>query len=41
MNINECWFCVLRIWNDACGAEGEFVTHWRELPDPPRMEGEI
>lgn len=27
-----------RIWNDMRGTEIESVTHWRELPDPPRME---
>lgn len=31
------WYApVSRIWHNMDGAEIESVTHWRELPDPPR-----
>ena len=29
------WGCTLRLFY---ASEFEEVTHWRELPDPPRME---
>lgn len=29
---------ALRIWYDMDTTEIKSVTHWRELPDPPRME---
>lgn len=33
------WYSqALRIWHDMNATAIESVTHWRELPDPPRME---
>lgn len=29
----------LQVWLDLYGTSIRPVTHWRELPDPPRMEG--
>lgn len=32
------WYSpALRIWHDMNATAIELVTHWRELPDPPRM----
>lgn len=31
----------LQVWIESNGTVIWPVTHWRELPDPPRMEGEI
>lgn len=31
----------LQVWNELYGTVIWPVTYWRELPDPPRMEGEI
>lgn len=31
----------LHAWLDLYGTIIRPVTHWRELPDPPRMDGEI
>lgn len=32
------WYATdSRIWHNMNGSEIESVTHWRELPDPPRM----
>ena len=32
------WYSpALRIWHDMNATAIESVTHWRELPDPPRM----
>lgn len=28
----------LHVWFDVYGTTIKLVTHWRELPDPPRME---
>lgn len=28
----------LQVWLDLYGTTIRSVTHWRELPDPPRME---
>lgn len=28
----------LQVWFDIYGITIKSVTHWRELPDPPRME---
>lgn len=28
----------LQVWLDIDGTTIKHVTHWRELPDPPRME---
>ena len=30
----------LHVWFDICGLSIRSVTHWREFPDPPRMEVE-
>lgn len=30
----------LQVWLDLYGTTIRPVTHWRELPDPPRMKGE-
>lgn len=30
-----------QVWFSIYGVEIKSVTHWQELPDPPRMEGEI
>lgn len=36
------WYSpVLRVWCDMNTPTIKSVTHWRELPDPPRTEGEI
>ena len=36
------WYATdSRIWHNMNVSEIESVTHWRELPAPPRMEGEI
>lgn len=33
------WYAPFsRIWHDMNGTAIESVTHWRKLPDPPRME---
>lgn len=33
------WYSpALRIWHDMNATAIESVTHWRGLPDPPRME---
>lgn len=33
------WYSpALRIWHDMNATAIESVTHWREPPDPPRME---
>lgn len=28
----------LQVWFNLCGTRIKHATHWRELPDPPRME---
>lgn len=35
-NKTKQWSCTQRLFNS--NFEFEKVTHWRELPDPPRME---
>lgn len=35
------WYSpFLQVWYGTEAAKIESVTHWRELPDPPRIEGE-
>ena len=38
----ECWYhTVDKHWIRHGNVVEVDITHWRELPDPPRMEGEI
>ena len=42
LDMFRCWYNSNRKnWVRDGIALVEDVTHWRELPDPPRMEGEI
>lgn len=38
-DVFECWYHLVdKRWIRHSVAIVEDVTHWRELPDPPRME---
>ena len=38
-DVFECWYRIVdKHWIRHGIVIGEDVTHWRELPDPPRME---
>lgn len=40
-DVFECWYRIVdKHWVRHGIVLVEDITHWRELPDPPRMEGE-
>ena len=41
-SVRRGWYSPeLQVWFNMYGTTIKSVTHWRELPDPPRTEGEI
>lgn len=39
--VSECWYHWDKHWIRLGHIVGENITHWRELPDPPRKLKEL